>query len=665
MDNVYPPLIITGAVTDIDKAGVVFHVKITELGKKNILEFGLVWDTIHNPMIGNAEKYIFTDKPCVGNFSTKMSTNLRSNTIYYVRAFIRAADVTTYGESMKFKSLGGKAPEIDSISTHIGNMGQIIKIKGKYFSSKNSVVKFNQVLATIISANQDSILVTVPSFKTRSAIISVSTPDASTYSKDSFKLYAAIIYDFTPKICTYGDEIIIKGKNFQKNPISLYVLFDTQQTPVRIIDDETLKVTVPTDLLNSSYNIEVVMNDVPIISTNKFSLTPVQFIDFNPKTALTGSTITITGANFNPVLAYNKVFIGGVPAQIVSVTKNTLQVKMPLQNDVIYNNRNATIQLEVGGTTQTATTKLEINDRWFRLNDAPSSLGSVSDGSSWGGWQPYLNYNYAKSYVVNNKVYVGLNFTKEFWSFDVSNESWTKLAQFPGLGRKYGAGFVYNNKIYFGLGHADGNESIPTYYNDWWVYDISSNKWTRKSDFPETINRIYRSFSTPDGCFISNGFTKGKASDYFFNFTQYSVENDSWTNSLINMGQKILDISTWGWDVMVGPNNEVIAGVSTGFFLSDMFKFNLITKSYQSMASWKYGSTPGDWSSKFCINNNLYIKSSNQSKLYIYNSISNSWIEDNNTGNVDFQKGISFSVNNKGYAGLGGSGMMYEYDPNR
>ena len=664
LDDVYPPLIITGAVTNIDKEGAVFQAKITELGKKDILEFGFVWDTIYNPTIDIAEKYSFPNKPGVGNFSTKISANLITNKKYYVRAFIRSINVTTYGESMVFKSLGSKLPVIDSISTLTGNVGQLIKIKGKYFNSKNSIVKFNQVSATVISANQDSILVTVPGFKTRSAIISVATPDAIVYSKDSFKLVTAIINDFIPRMCTYGDEITIKGKNFQKNPVTLFVLFDTQYVPTRIIDDETLKVTVPSDLIKSSYNIVVVMNDIPVISINKFSLTPVQFIDFSPKTALTGSTITITGSNFSPVLANNKVYIGGVPAELVSATNNTLQVNMPLQSSVIYNSRNAKVQLEVGGITQTFTKPLIINDQWFRLNDAPMSLGSLSDGNSW-YWSPTFNFKYANSFVVNNITYIGLNFTSEFWAYNSSNDSWNKLTNFPGKGRKYGAGFVYQNKIYFGLGLADNN-TTPVFYNDWWVYDISSNQWTKKSDFPETINRIYRSFSTPDGCFISNGIMTGNAGSFNFNFCQYSADTDSWTKSSVNLGNYYyFDTSMWSWDILVGPDNELIAGVNSGFFVSSMFKINLLKKSYEKIADWSFGVDPEDWSSKFIINNTLYIKSANVSRIYTYNSLSNVWNTNDQYVYVDFNKGVSFSINNKGYAGLGYNNMMYEFDPNR
>jgi hypothetical protein len=270
LDDIYPPLIITGQVTNIDNDGSVFHANITDLGKKSILEFGFVWDTVYNPIIGKADKYVFPDKPSLGNYSLKMSAYLLPKTTYYVRAFIRTTDITTYGESMAFKSFGGKAPVISSISPLLGNIGQTITIIGKYLSSKNSVVKFNQVTTLIKSVNQDSMLVIVPEFQARSAIISVTTPEATIIYKDSFQLFTAIINDFTPKTGTYGDEITIKGKNFLKNPNSLVVLFDKQITPSKIVDDETIKFNVSVNLTKSSCSIGVVMNNIYIISTDKF-----------------------------------------------------------------------------------------------------------------------------------------------------------------------------------------------------------------------------------------------------------------------------------------------------------------------------------------------------------------------------------------------------------
>jgi hypothetical protein len=200
LDNVYPPLIITGAVTNIDKDGAVFHTKITDLGKSNVLDFGFVWDTIHNPTIENAEKYIFDTQAEIGNYEAKISGGLIAFKTYYVRAFIRNAEVTTYGQETSFVSNSGKSPEIISISPLTGNLGDTLLVVGKYFSSRSINIKINQINAEIIKSAQDSIYAIIPStlIKKTSEIILVNLNQTIT-EKDSFSLISPVINSFEAK----------------------------------------------------------------------------------------------------------------------------------------------------------------------------------------------------------------------------------------------------------------------------------------------------------------------------------------------------------------------------------------------------------------------------------------------------------------------------------
>jgi len=54
MTELFPPLIITGKVSNIDKDGALFHANVTDLGNKVILEYGFVWDTISKPKFSEA-----------------------------------------------------------------------------------------------------------------------------------------------------------------------------------------------------------------------------------------------------------------------------------------------------------------------------------------------------------------------------------------------------------------------------------------------------------------------------------------------------------------------------------------------------------------------------------------------------------------------------------
>jgi hypothetical protein len=64
-------------------------------------------------------------------------------------------------------------------------------------------------------------------------------------------------------------------------------------------------------------NIQAQCNDRPIIN------------DFSPKTGFIGSTVTITGANFNATPGNNQVFFGATQATVVSSSFGTLEVRVP------------------------------------------------------------------------------------------------------------------------------------------------------------------------------------------------------------------------------------------------------------------------------------------------------------------------------------------------
>lgn len=100
--------------------------------------------------------------------------------------------------------------------------------------------------------------------------------------------------------------------------------------------------------------------------------------------------------------------------------------------------------------------------------------------------------------AANGKIYQGLGvdthprntehyFYNSFFEYDPATNAWKSVASFPGEERSEGLGFSIGNKIYFGLGGKNSFKHTSTkseYKKDWWEYDINSNTWTRKADFP-------------------------------------------------------------------------------------------------------------------------------------------------------------------------------------
>jgi N-acetylneuraminic acid mutarotase len=92
----------------------------------------------------------------------------------------------------------------------------------------------------------------------------------------------------------------------------------------------------------------------------------------------------------------------------------------------------------------------------------------------------------ASGTVINNVGYLmfGLDennrFRKEMYGYNQSADSWTKILDFPqALGRAYSSLKAIDNKlILFG-----GYDSLNTYYQDVWCYDIANTNWTQTANF--------------------------------------------------------------------------------------------------------------------------------------------------------------------------------------
>jgi len=92
------------------------------------------------------------------------------------------------------------------------------------------------------------------------------------------------------------------------------------------------------------------------------------------------------------------------------------------------------------------------------------------------GWRGIL----AKGLRIYDKVY-----TNDFWKYDPIADSWSRIADFPGVARELATGFAIGTKGYVGLGsiNGDGSQGSQESFADFWEYDPTVNKWNKKADF--------------------------------------------------------------------------------------------------------------------------------------------------------------------------------------
>jgi N-acetylneuraminic acid mutarotase len=80
---------------------------------------------------------------------------------------------------------------------------------------------------------------------------------------------------------------------------------------------------------------------------------------------------------------------------------------------------------------------------------------------------------YGKGYIGTG---YGVNYYKDFWEYDPTNDEWTQKAAFGGTARSSATAFAIGGKGYVGTGNEQG---VVT--PDFWEYDPSLNSWIQKA----------------------------------------------------------------------------------------------------------------------------------------------------------------------------------------
>ena len=180
---------------------------------------------------------------------------------------------------------------------------------------------------------------------------------------------------------------------------------------------------------------------------------------------------------------------------------------------------------------------------FFRNNSPPLYISSYDPTTS--QWTKGINFldggRSALSFVIDEKVYVGLGSTeecdsrgrncgsvyhKDFYRYDPATNLWARIADFPDE-RHSARSFVINGKAYVGFGttrecDSRGRNCRSVYHKDFYRYDPVTNLWTQTADFPdERISDIF---------FVVNGkaYVRGTTSAAN-NFYRYDPATNLWT----------------------------------------------------------------------------------------------------------------------------------------
>ncbi len=326
------PQIRTSAVNHITADGARFNAEIISGDIESISEYGFVWGLTSTLSIQGSEKVVIGSVPSGNDFYSDITYALEEMKDYYVRSYVKAGELTIYGDAVKFKSLGSQAPVITDFEPKSATWGDTVTIYGKNFSNQNqtNVVFFGATKGIILKSTNEEIQVIVPnSLNKITTFIAVEVFGNRYLTNESFRLLTpGIISSINETDVTWGDTIELTG-NFPFMTHTIKIEIGNVSAFIIESYENRMIISVPENVIYSD-SVSVVLNidGHKIAAPEKVHLKEPFIAAINPTIFGWGDTIELKGI-FHPVLENNKVLFSNISAKILESSNSEIKCIVP------------------------------------------------------------------------------------------------------------------------------------------------------------------------------------------------------------------------------------------------------------------------------------------------------------------------------------------------
>jgi len=135
----------------------------------------------------------------------------------------------------------------------------------------------------------------------------------------------------------------------------------------------------------------------------------------------------------------------------------------------------------------------------------------------------------AVSFVLGNKAYVGTGkngntYLNDFHAFN--GTSWSPIASLPGNERSGAVAFVANGKAYVGLGQSQTTGGQQSVYQDFWMYDPTSNSWSAAPSFLGQPRYLAAAFEAGGQGYVATGINAN--ANRLEDVWRFNADNNVW-----------------------------------------------------------------------------------------------------------------------------------------
>jgi len=303
-------------------------------------------------------------------------------------------------------------------------------------------------------------------------------------------------------------------------------------------------------------------------------------------------------------------------------------------------------------------------------------LGDWSQRAVYAG----LARNGAVVFVIGNQAFVGTGYNKDnnqwrrdFWVYDAVKDNWTQIAPLPALGRVNAVAFSAGGKGYVGTGYSNEG-GVNKQLTDFYSYDPTNNAWTKVSDLPGPSRTGAVAFAVNNTGYVGTGVSRDTTgvTNGLGDFYAFSPASNTWKAVSGYPGAKV----NGAFSFVINNLAYVGGGQSSNGVDNGLYLYNPNADRWYKKARLdsNINSVPRSFAVSFALNGTGYIATGTNGQgtsCYAYNPGNDTWTQKTSVEtNIGRSEGVGFALTTglpNGYSaflGLGtpGASSSPQYD---
>jgi len=284
--------------------------------------------------------------------------------------------------------------------------------------------------------------------------------------------FSPVILNFYPKEGFDGDTVTISGHYFSSGIKNNKVFVNNIPANITSFNDSIIVFIMPGQSFTGQAAIALEVNSNRVTSVNKFNILGPQILSVSSLSELSGRRVTFYGTNFTQNGPSLNVTFDNYYAQIFNISATSIDVIVPIAATNLLSDNNVTLKLTNGLKSVSYSSRFTIKKSW-QTKSHPLTFSWVT--------------NYEAGFTYNDKGYMLDRNYGYMYQYNPLTDMWNKFGQtaFPGT--------IYICSLYIpsndNLFRVGGFDFISKPISELWVYNFTSNKWTKKNDIPFSYTR--------------------------------------------------------------------------------------------------------------------------------------------------------------------------------